>query len=95
MAITKNPGGNTVSETVIDALIGRGGSEAETGDTGKRRKRGQGRPAQHGMTKVVIRVPEDLLERIEAAVEARPLPVPRQHWILEALLEKVERESPV
>ena len=92
MAITKNPGGSTVSEKDIDALIDRGGSEAET-NVGKRRKRGQGRPAQHGMTKVVIRVPDDLLERIETAVEARPLPTPRQHWILEALLEKVERES--
>ena len=93
MGIRKKPETRTVSERDIDTVIGRGGSEADT-HPGAARTRKQGRATQQQrMEKVLVRIPSDLLERIDLAVAARPLPTPRQHWILEALLEKVEHES--
>jgi hypothetical protein len=44
-------------------------------------------------TPVLLRVPSDLLQRIDRAVQTRRLPLPRHTWMLEALLEKLERET--
>ena len=43
--------------------------------------------------KVLLRVPAVLLDRIDAATAARPLPTPRTKWLLEAALEKLTREE--
>ena len=44
-------------------------------------------------TPVVVRFESGLLERVDAAVAARDLPITRHSWILEALHEKALRES--
>ena len=92
MAIARKPGGSPASEQQIEALIRKGGTEP--GLSGSAAVvRGSGRPARPGTAKVLLRIPEDLLERVQDAVAAKPLPTTRQAWILEALFEKLQRES--
>ena len=86
MAITRKPkrssgaGAKTVD---IDALINKGGSVA--GKNGGQ----QGREA----VPVILRLPEDILRKVDASVQARRIKTPRHTWLLEAVLEKLERES--
>ena len=65
----------------MDALIRKGGSVA-AGEDGK----------ANPIT-VVLRLPADFLPRIDRAVQARKIKTPRHTWLLEAVLEKLERES--
>jgi len=44
-------------------------------------------------TPVLLRVPPDLLQRIDRAVETRRIKTPRHPWMLEALLEQLERDA--
>lgn len=60
------------------ALIHKGGSPA-----------GAAQP----VTQVALRVPSDLLARLDAARSARPVRLPRNTWILEAIADKLEREG--
>jgi len=85
MAISRKPkqSSGAAAKTVdVDALIKKGGSVA--GKNG-----GQGRDA----VPVILRVPEDILEKVDASVQARRIKTPRHTWLLEAILEKLERES--
>jgi hypothetical protein len=60
--------------------------------TGDRRVREQ--PPRAGTpTPVLLRVPPDLLRRIDQAVESRRIQIPQHTWMLEALLEKLERDT--
>ena len=43
---------------------------------------------------ILVRVPAEMLGRIEAALKGRPVRIPRHTWILEALHEKLAREGP-
>ncbi len=40
-----------------------------------------------------LRVPEDVAERIKQAAKTRPINTPRHSWIIEAILEKLKKES--
>jgi predicted HicB family RNase H-like nuclease len=40
-----------------------------------------------------LRIPEAIHARIDAAIEARTLPISDNNWILEAIVEKLEREA--
>jgi len=42
---------------------------------------------------VVLRLPPDVLTRVDRAVEARRVKVPRHTWLMEAVIEKLEREA--
>jgi hypothetical protein len=42
---------------------------------------------------VVLRVPPKILKEVDAAVQARPVRIPRHTWLLEAIVEKLEREN--
>jgi hypothetical protein len=42
---------------------------------------------------VVLRMPPDVLARIDRAVEARRVKVPRHTWLMEAIMEKLEWEE--
>ena len=42
---------------------------------------------------VVLRVPANLLVRLDGAVANRTVRVPRHTWLLEAISEKLEREN--
>ena len=68
------------SESEINAVISKGGSVARTEENSK-----------NGNGKILLRLPNNLLNRIDTALTARPLKTPRNTWILEAILEKLER----
>ena len=42
---------------------------------------------------LLLRLPRILLNRIDAVVHKRLIKIPRHTWILEALVEKLEREE--
>jgi hypothetical protein len=85
MAISRKPkraASAAAKHVDVDALISKGGSVA--GKNG-----GQERDA----VPVILRVPEDILQKVDASVQARRIKTPRHTWLLEAVLEKLERES--
>ncbi len=78
MAVARKPRRGT--ETVDD-LIERGGSAPAE------------RQEKAATTAVPLRLPRSILERVDRAVAASPIPLPRNTWILHALLEKLERDG--
>jgi hypothetical protein len=42
---------------------------------------------------VKLRLPAALLRRVDAAVRAQPIKTPRHRWLIEAIVEKLGRES--
>lgn len=87
MAISRKPkqsSGAATKRVDVDALINKGGSvSGRNGAQGK----------EKDAVPVILRVPEDILERVDSSVQARRIKTPRHTWLLEAILEKLERES--
>jgi hypothetical protein len=87
MAVTRRPKPALIapaSPVNVDALINKGGSVARAG----------AEPAAPAKTApVVLRLPPDVLTRIDRAVESRRVKVPRHTWLMEAVIEKLEREA--
>jgi hypothetical protein len=86
MAITRKPKATaTPNEATVQELIRKGGSvaaPAATPDT-----------AAH-LTPVLLRIPADMLARIDASVKRRlPVRISRQSWIIEALQERLSQED--
>jgi uncharacterized membrane protein len=80
MPIAKKPTQDEeTSESEINAVISKGGSVAKQGKAGNQ--------------KILIRIPNNLLDRVDTDLTARPLKTPRNTWILEAILEKLERQK--
>jgi uncharacterized membrane protein len=67
------------SENEINAVILKGGSVAKKDKVGNQ--------------KILIRIPNNILDRVDTDLTARPLKTPRNTWILEAILEKLERQK--
>jgi hypothetical protein len=84
MAISRKPKEENPPDVDVDALILRGGSVASS-----EVKIG---PKAKDPTPVVLRIPTALLERIDDALEARSVKIPRHTWLLEAVVEKLDRE---
>lgn len=40
---------------------------------------------------VTVRIPEHILKQIDASLDQEDVPVSRNHWIIEALVEKLRR----
>ena len=79
MAITRKPKGKTpASEAQISALIEKGGRTARQ-ETAARA--------------VSLRIPGPLAERLDDFLQGQLVRVPRHAWILQAILEKLERET--
>jgi hypothetical protein len=84
MTITRKPKPAVASGPVdVEALINKGGSVARQEEQVSDRKE----------VPVVVRIPSDLLSRIDALVGKRQLKTPRHTWLLEAFLEKAHREE--
>ena len=91
MALARKPKPNAKAQSAsdegaIEALIAKGGSVAE--DSPKEKDRTVVKP-----TNVVLRLPPEMLSRVDVAVEARSVRIPRHTWLLEAVLEKLDREQ--
>lgn len=87
MAVTRKPAKQAEPQAVdVEALIRKGGSvagEAEGGSGGQASK----------AASVILRIPADVMERIDEAVQARRIKTPRHTWLLEAIMEKLDREQ--
>lgn len=78
MAVTRKP--RVVPEHAIEALIAKGGSVAA--------------PAAAPDVKLVpVRIETALLARLDQAVQAQPIKIPRNTWVLQAILEKLARDG--
>lgn len=42
---------------------------------------------------VTIRLPEDIVEKIDSELELREVPISRNNWLLEAAIEKLHRNN--
>lgn len=73
----------STSEAQIAALIEKGGSAA--------RQKAVTPPARN--MPVSLRIPGPLAERLDNVLQDRLIRVPRHTWILEAIVEKLEREG--
>lgn len=82
MAISRKPKRAAAATSVVDvdALINKGGSVAA-------------KNGERNTVPVILRVPEDILQKVDASVQARRIKTPRHTWLLEAILEKLEGES--
>ncbi len=86
MAISRKPriSEKQVKEQNINALINKGGSIAkENSDCGN----------QSGCKPILIRVPTEALQKIDEIVSAKKIKTPRHTWLLEAVFEKLERDT--
>lgn len=43
---------------------------------------------------ITVRVPEPLLRRIDSYIQKRDVPISRNNWLLEAAVEKLDRQRP-
>ncbi len=85
MAVTRKPAKKPAPQAVdVEALILKGGSVA-----GEAEAAGQAGKA----TSVVLRIPADVMERVDLAVQARRIKTPRHTWLLEAIMEKLDRDK--
>lgn len=86
MSISKKPKTtSSQSEAKVQALIEKGGSSAH--------KDKQNKKQQKDVVPISLRLPREFSERIEAVLEKRALKIPRHTWLLEAVIEKLEREE--
>lgn len=86
MAVTRKPqpkdtAPGAPSETAIRAFIERGGSVVSEAADEERSKL------------VQLRLPPQLIARIDSVRQAARVPPSRHHWLLEAILEKLEQEE--
>ena len=81
MAVTRKP--SVVPEHAIEALIAKGGSVATPEPV----------PLPADVKLVPVRIDTMLLTRIDQAVQAQPIKIPRNTWVLQAILEKLERDG--
>jgi uncharacterized membrane protein len=80
MPIAKKPmQDEETTQSQINAVISKGGSIANQDKT--------------KTEKILIRIPNTLLDRVDTDLTTRPLKTPRNTWILEAILEKLERQK--
>jgi hypothetical protein len=82
MAITRPPK-SKASDAKIQALIEKGGQPA---------RQETGAAASPPMA-VSLRIPGPLAERLDTFLRERIIRVPRHAWILQAILEKLDRET--
>lgn len=80
MTITRKPSAKTKSTAAVDAVIAKGGSVPNKRKAKK-------------VHAIALRIPDDLLQRIDQLLEGRAVRIPRHTWILEAIAERLERES--
>ena len=88
MAISRKPRPQENAEgkgnVDVDALIKKGGSVGGEDDSNRDRVQ---------VSTINLRIPAPLVERIDQILEGRTIRPPRHTWLLEAVLEKLERDE--
>src|SRR5687768_4522595 len=87
MAITRKPKPVATAESSVDvdALINKGGSIAKP--------EASSAFEPEGTARVPLRIPSNLVGEVDDSCRARRVRTSRNHWILEAIVEKLEREQ--
>lgn len=70
----------------VEALINKGGSAPVRENESKA-------PTAGTTAAIVLRLPTGILEQVDSLLKARPVRIPRHTWIIEAIYEKIQRES--
>lgn len=88
MAITRKPKIDALSTPQVDveALIMKGGSPTGASTVPPTKPESK-------VTPVILRIPSDLLTKIEEVRGNRQVKIPRHTWLLEAVVEKLQREN--
>ena len=92
MAITAKPQKPSTPSVDVEALINKGGSVAAPAaaqDDGVKSVV----PDSDETKSVLLRVPLDILQTVDAQIKGKRPRVPRHTWILEAMLQRIERDS--
>lgn len=89
MAIVRKPKAsqNQAAVVNVEALIAKGGSVAAPAPSAIKP------PEEGGTTSFTLRVPNEILAPLDAHRKKQSYKVPRQQWILEAILQRLEREA--
>ena len=84
MAVARKPkvSNKAVPQVDVDLLIAKGGEVAGQEET----------ETEVSIKTVPLRVSSDLLAQIDASVKAQPIKIPRNTWLLHAIMEKLERD---
>ncbi len=90
MAIARKPkpSETQAKEQSINALINKGGSVAES-------REDDGSAKQTGDKPILIRIPAEAVKKIDEIVSAKKIKTPRHTWLLEAVFEKLEKDSQI
>jgi hypothetical protein len=90
MPITRRPSANGTAATAkdINAVIGRGGTVPRSSGT-----KSPGPVGRGPYVAVMLRIPENNLGTVDRMVGRRSVSISRNMWILEAIHEKILRES--
>ena len=87
MAVTRKPKDEHVPEDALQEdpafqhYLRKGGSAAQTQQEAPKDRR------------FTLHIPGLLCEELDRVRDARPLKISRHQWVLEAILEKIQRES--
>ena len=89
MAITRKPKpARSTGPVDVEALINKGGSVAQSKTAAPTVS-----PVVPVVVPVILRLPSGILGKIDDAVKARPVKMPRHTWILEAIVEKLGQQG--
>lgn len=88
MAITRKPR-KAPDGVDVEALISRGGTASERTAPA----RAKAAPSDAGTVQVILRLPKSVLDDVNRAVQARRVRTPRHTWLVEAVVEKLDREG--
>ena len=88
--ISKKPKTTALSEKDIDALIQKGGEVPKDEAPAKPKKRSKKKVEK---IPVQLRLPSDLISTIDDLIDNRVVRVSRHAWFLEAIAEKIKKES--
>jgi len=83
MALSRKPKTQSEQPTNVEDFIRGGGEETPPADA----KVGKGQFAN-----VRLRIPTDILDEVDEAVRGRRSGMARHAWIMEAIVEKLERD---
>jgi hypothetical protein len=89
MTITRKPKAATVED-----FIEQGGSAPTLKQAEPiKAKRGRRPKKKREEVGVALRLPLDLIDRVDAAVDDQRIPLSRHQWILEAICEKLDHDA--
>lgn len=86
MPVTRKPAkpeSQRTSEADVISVIRRGGSVSKSDNADSTAEE----------ARVTLRIPADVLAKVDIVISSRKLKTPRNTWLCEAVLEKLENES--